>query len=247
MLPLGTVAIRLVIALVLGALVGFERERGERAAGVRTLALVSLGSALIIIVSAFGFADILGTPNVVLDPSRIAAQVVTGIGFLGAGTILFRKQIVQGLTTAAAIWLVAAVGLACGAGLIWEALITTTLALIVLAGLRPIERRVFPRKLSHMVRLRVESDEAVGQVMRDVHTISVERGIAIDAIELRPNREGQVIQLRCRSRDSAVLVQALSAMQELPDVAGLRADIRGEQVQDARSAGAQETHPASPA
>ncbi|HLJ80756.1 MAG TPA: MgtC/SapB family protein [Ktedonobacterales bacterium] len=247
MLPLGTVAIRLVVALVLGALVGFERERGERAAGIRTLALVSLGSALIIIVSAFGFADILGTPNVVLDPSRVAAQVVSGIGFLGAGTILFRKQIVQGLTTAAAIWLVAAVGLACGAGLIWEALITTALALLVLAGLRPIERRIFPRKRSHMVRLRVESDEAVGQVMREVHAICVERGIAIDAIELRPNREGQVVQLRCRSRDSAILVQALSAMQELPDVAGLRADIRGEQVQDARNAGAQEAHPASPA
>lgn len=241
MISLGTVAVRLVVALVLGALVGLERERGERAAGIRTLSLVSLGSALIIIVSAFGFADILGTKFVTLDPSRIAAQVVSGIGFLGAGTILLRKQIVRGLTTAAAIWLVAAVGLACGAGMIWEAIITTALALLVLAGLHPIERRIFPRKQPHMVRLRVTSDEAVGQVMREVHTICVERGIAIDAIVLRPDRDGQMVQLTCRSSDSAVLVRALSAMQQLPCVVGLRADIRGEQVRDA---GAQEPHPA---
>ncbi|MGH2510732.1 MAG: MgtC/SapB family protein, partial [Ktedonobacteraceae bacterium] len=88
MLSLQTAVVRLTLALVLGALVGLERERGERAAGIRTHALVALGSCLIMLVSAFGFADILSTPSVTLDPSRIAAQVVSGIGFLGAGTIL---------------------------------------------------------------------------------------------------------------------------------------------------------------
>src|ERR1044072_4377115 len=92
---------RLLVASVLGALVGIERQRLDWAAGLRTHMLVCLGSALIMIVSAFGFKDILGTPNVGLDPSRVAAQVVSGIGFLGAGTILFLKnEVVRGLTTA---------------------------------------------------------------------------------------------------------------------------------------------------
>src|SRR5713226_8179259 len=102
MISIQTALLRLGLALVLGALVGFERERDEKAAGLRTHALVALGSSLFMIVSAFGFADILGTRDVVLDPSRIAAQVVSGIGFLGAGTILQRKEIIKGLTTAAA-------------------------------------------------------------------------------------------------------------------------------------------------
>src|SRR5690242_20128477 len=129
MISLQTALLRLGLALLFGALVGLERERGERAAGLRTLALVALGSCLVMIVSTFGFADILGTRDVVLDPSRIAAQVVSGIGFLGAGTILLRKEIVKGLTTAAAIWVVAAIGLACGAGLLLEASFATLLTI----------------------------------------------------------------------------------------------------------------------
>ncbi|MDN3513575.1 MAG: MgtC/SapB family protein [Candidatus Brocadia sp.] len=112
------IVIRLVAAAFLGGLVGFERERLNLAAGLRTYMLVCLGSALVIIVSAFGFNDILGTPSVVLDPSRIAAQVISGIGFLGAGTILFLwQEIIRGLTTAAGLWAVAAIGLAIGSGL----------------------------------------------------------------------------------------------------------------------------------
>ena len=142
MISVQTALLRLGLALVLGACVGFERERGERAAGLRTHALVALGSSLVMIVSAFGFADILGMPNVTLDPSRIAAQVVSGIGFIGAGTILLRKEIVKGLTTAAAIWVVAAIGLACGAGLLLEALIATIFTIAVLTLLQPLRQRV---------------------------------------------------------------------------------------------------------
>src|SRR5436853_5744757 len=121
MISLQTALLRLGSALLLGALVGLERERGERAAGLRTHALVALGACLVMIVSVLGFAD-----------SRIAAQVVSGIGFLGAGTILLRKEVVKGLTTAAAIWIVAAIGLACGVGLLLEAIFTTVLTISVL-------------------------------------------------------------------------------------------------------------------
>ena len=107
---------RLLLAAVLGSLIGFERERMSWAAGLRTHMLVSVGSALIMIVSSFGFADILDNPHVILDPSRVAAQVVSGIGFLGAGSILLRGEVIRGLTTAASLWSVAAVGLAIGGG-----------------------------------------------------------------------------------------------------------------------------------
>ena len=112
--------IRLLSAALLGSVIGLERERILWAAGIRTHMLVCVGSCLIMIVSQYGFANVLTEKNVVLDPSRIAAQVVSGIGFLGAGSILARGEIVKGLTTAASIWTVAAIGLAVGGGLYLE-------------------------------------------------------------------------------------------------------------------------------
>jgi putative Mg2+ transporter-C (MgtC) family protein len=117
-------AARLVLAAILGGAVGFERRQAEKPAGVRTLALVSMGSALFTLISAFGFG--LG------DPSRIAAQVVTGIGFLGAGTIMRIGADVRGLTTAASIWLVAAVGMAAGTGMYILSVVGAVLALTII-------------------------------------------------------------------------------------------------------------------
>jgi len=111
MLPDTDILIRLLLAAVLGSLIGFERERLLWAAGIRTHMLVCVGACLFMIVSAYGFAPVLG-PNIVLDPSRVAAQVVSGIGFLGAGAILARGEIVKGLTTAASIWTVGIMGAA---------------------------------------------------------------------------------------------------------------------------------------
>jgi uncharacterized membrane protein YhiD involved in acid resistance len=229
-LPLGTTALRLSIALVLGAIIGAERERIERAAGIRTHALVCLGSALIIIVSAFGFADILGTRDVVLDPSRIAAQVVSGIGFLGAGAILLRKEVVKGLTTAAGIWLVAGIGLACGAGLLWEAVITAALALVVLAGLRPVERRLFPRRSQHAVRLRVAPSASVGRLIAEAYRVFAEAGVTIDTFELHATRRGQLLEVRCRTADAGALLRAVGPLHDHADVIAIRTDIRGETV-----------------
>jgi putative Mg2+ transporter-C (MgtC) family protein len=132
---------RLVMAALLGSVIGFERERLSWAAGLRTHMLVCVGSALIMIVSAYGFADVLSGEHVVLDPSRMAAQVVSGIGFLGAGSILLRGEIVRGLTTAASLWSVAAIGLAVGGGLYTASIAATVIILIILAGIKPLERR----------------------------------------------------------------------------------------------------------
>jgi putative Mg2+ transporter-C (MgtC) family protein len=111
------------------------------------------------IVSAFGFADILGTPRVILDPSRIAAQVVSGIGFLGAGSILLRGEVVRGLTTAASLWTVAAIGLAVGGGLYVEAVAATVVILIILAGIKPLEERMGQRHQHHELILQAEKGE----------------------------------------------------------------------------------------
>jgi putative Mg2+ transporter-C (MgtC) family protein len=137
------ILIRLLLAAVLGAVIGVNRGRLEWAAGLRTHMLVSVGAALAMIVSAFGFADVLHRPDIVLDPSRIAAQVISGVGFLGAGTILFlqREQVIRGLTTAAGLWAVSAIGLAAGSGMFFAATIATAVIWVILALLKPIERR----------------------------------------------------------------------------------------------------------
>lgn len=123
-------ALRLVVAGILGVLIGLEREYRAKEAGYRTHFLVAVGSALLMIVSQHGFDGMLGKEGVGLDPSRIAAQIVTGIGFIGAGTIILNRQIVRGLTTAAGIWATAGIGMCAGAGMYALAISATVLTLI---------------------------------------------------------------------------------------------------------------------
>lgn len=151
MLDWKEILIRLSVAALFGALIGLERERKDWAAGMRTHMMVSVGSCLIMIVSGYGFMDVLsrGADNITLDPSRVAAQVVSGIGFIGAGTILFiKKGIVRGLTTAAGLWTVAAIGLATGGGMYIAAGATTVIALIILFAIQPLEKYV-TKKFKH--------------------------------------------------------------------------------------------------
>lgn len=124
--------LRLLAATAMGAAIGIEREYHAKEAGLRTHLLVALGSCLFMILSVYGFDFMLGHDHVSYDPSRIASQVVTGIGFIGAGTIILQKQVVRGLTTAAGLWVTAAIGLACGNGMYWIALITTVVVLVSL-------------------------------------------------------------------------------------------------------------------
>lgn len=127
-----TMIIRLLLATALGAFIGIEREYHAKEAGLRTHLLVGLGACLFMILSIYGFDFMLDKDHVSFDPSRIASQVVTGIGFIGAGTIILQKQMVRGLTTAAGLWATAAIGLACGAGMYVVAVVSTAIVLISL-------------------------------------------------------------------------------------------------------------------
>jgi putative Mg2+ transporter-C (MgtC) family protein len=130
-------------AFLLSAAIGLEREVRHKSAGLRTYTLVGTTAALFLLVSKHGFMDVLAKELVVLDPSRVAAQIVTGIGFIGAGLIFVQGDRVKGLTTAATVWLVTAVGMACGAGLLLLAL-AVTLAYFVVAFVFPVVLRLLP-------------------------------------------------------------------------------------------------------
>lgn len=156
-------------------MLGFERELHEREAGLRTHLMVAIGAALFTIVSAYGFADVLGSsgPSVLvrLDPSRIAAQVVTGIGFLGAGAIIRQGIGVRGLTTAASLWVAAAIGMAAGAGYWAGAVIATALGLVVLWPLRHVTRALVARFRGgeEVVVVELEEGRPVGTVLDGVN------------------------------------------------------------------------------
>jgi len=160
------ILLRLVLAAVFGAAIGLERERKEWAAGMRTHMMVCVGATLFMLVSAYGFSGILGTPDVVLDPSRIAAQVVSGIGFIGAGTILFQKQgTIRGLTTASGMWTVAAIGLATGGGMYFAAAVATVLAIIILWVLQPVEKSFASRFVQRSISVTTTGREQSVQVI----------------------------------------------------------------------------------
>ena len=144
-----TFILRLSLATLLGAVIGFEREYHAKEAGVRTHLLVALGACLFMILSVYGFDFMLDRDHVSFDPSRIASQVVTGIGFIGAGTIILQKQMVRGLTTAAGLWVTAAIGLACGNGMFIIAAVTTVIVLVSL-GLINVYLPYFSQKERHI-------------------------------------------------------------------------------------------------
>jgi putative Mg2+ transporter-C (MgtC) family protein len=161
---------------------------------------VSLGSALITVASTYGFESALSLSSEMrLDPAHVAAQIVSGIGFLGAGAILLRKDLIRGLTTGAAIWLVAGIGLACRAGLLFEAGFATLCALVLLVVVTPVERRLFPRRRAHVVQLRLESGAATGRVVEQIYAIFGCLGLPIDSIESHWRRHNQMVGVCCRA------------------------------------------------
>lgn len=216
--------LRLAIAVALGSLVGIERQRYDWAAGLRTHMLVCLGSALMMIVSAFGFSDILGTHNVTLDPSRIAAQVVSGIGFLGAGTILFLKnEVIKGLTTAAGLWAVAGVGLAVGSGLYLAAITTTILILIILILVKPYKKRLSRVMKRNEIELLVDRDSGC---LTQIHTAAKDNNFNFSQIIIQEieNSNTDIIQIKFNRLDkSDTLLSILEVFQQLPCVQEARA------------------------
>ncbi len=177
-------AAELGLALVLSAVIGLEREVRQKSAGLRTHTLVGVGAALFMLISKYGFTDVLEPGRVILDPSRVAAQIVTGVGFLGAGLIFVRRDSVRGLTTAAAIWVTAAVGAASGAGLPVLAALTTVIYFVVALAFPMITRRL-PRSSTAISALRVRYPDGRG-ILRDVLREATERGFAIDSVSTEP-------------------------------------------------------------
>lgn len=158
--------VELFVAFGLTALIGLEREIQGKSAGLRTQTIVGTAAALILLVSKYGFQDVLQADLVVVDPSRVAAQIVSGIGFLGAGIIIFRRGSVHGLTTAAAVWESAAIGMAAGSGLLLLACTVTAMHFLIVLGFMPLARRLTAR-LSGSVRLHVTYEDGRG-VLRAV-------------------------------------------------------------------------------
>ena len=215
------VLLRLALAAVLGAAIGLEREIRERGAGLRTHLLVSLGSALFTIVSAYGFHSFLasGASVVRADPTRIAAQIVTGIGFLGAGAIIRQGLSVRGLTTAATLWVVAAIGLAAGAGYYSAAVVTTVLVLVSLWPLRILAYRIFLRYRPERERLLV--DLAPGRSAAPVLAAVEEAGGRIESFAVTGDDERRSVALEVDLPEEARLSTA-SAVSELDGVRGIR-------------------------
>lgn len=207
---------RLLAAGLLGTVVGLDREYRAKDAGFRTHFLVSLGSALFMIVSKYGFSDILGDRAVGLDPSRIAAQVVSGIGFIGAGTIIFHRQIVRGLTTAASLWATAGIGMASGAGMLGIAAAATLLTLIGLEALSPLFRSLGTRRT--LIVFSAPDQTTVKELFDRIR--SEDYLILSYEMVAQPGEKGTVFRVTTiikarRSRDDGGYVRLL---QESPDI-----------------------------
>ena len=171
--------LRLFVAAMLGGVIGLEREYRAKEAGFRTHFLVALGSGLFMILSQFGFDDVLGHyERVSLDPSRIASQVVTGIGFIGAGTIIFQKHVVRGLTTAAGLWVTSAIGMTAGAGMYVLSIATTVLVLLCLEALYFILQHFGTRNIT--VTFSTPKEENIQPVLQRLR----DKEIIIDSYEM---------------------------------------------------------------
>ncbi len=196
---------RLLIALALSTVIGFEREFRQKSAGLRTHALVGTGAALFTIVSQYGFADVIGH-DVVLDPSRVAAQIVSGIGFIGGGLIFVRRDSVRGLTTAAGVWITAAVGMAAG-GNLWLLATVATAIYLVISYLYPWITARLPASRSAPSQLQLTYADGRG-VLRDLVRSCGDHGFAVSDLSVQHTREAEdgeravTIALEVRGRGS---------------------------------------------
>ncbi|MEK8132257.1 MgtC/SapB family protein [Paenibacillus filicis] len=216
------ITLRLLLSMLLGGLIGFEREQSSRAAGLRTHMLVCLGSTLIMLLSIYGFSDFTRLDHVQRDPARLAAQVISGIGFLGAGTILYTGKSITGLTTAASLWVVAAIGLAIGAGFYYASGLACLFALISLFGLHVVEKRYMAHKRTHSLRLEAAD---IPSLLGRVSHLLASRGCDIKKWSVeeipgeQPDRMIQItLELRLTKKTSPA-----QTIEELLGIDGIRA------------------------
>lgn len=219
-LSLAELALRIGLAAALGAAIGLERELREREAGLRTHLLVSLGAALFTLVSAYGFSDwsFSTRSGVVFDPTRIAAQIVTGVGFLGAGAIIRQGLTIRGLTTAATLWAVAAIGMAVGAGYYSAAILTTAVVLVSLWPLRIVAFRLFVRFRPEERPLEIEL--APGASAQPVLAAVEKLGADVESFQLERSRDGLLVVFRAAFPEDAR--DALARLADLEDVRAVR-------------------------
>jgi putative Mg2+ transporter-C (MgtC) family protein len=222
------ILLRLAVALLLGAVVGFEREQKEHAAGLRTLALVSLGCALFTIVSAYGFLELLTTPHTTIDPTRIASYIVAGIGFLGGGTIFLSRQNekVKGLTTAATIWVIAAVGIACGIGMILEALVTTGMVLFILFLLPLGERVILPPPSSNIRHIHLRVAAISGQLISDIYDTCTDNKVIIDKLNVVHEKDENEIGIICRIPNQETIAKVIGDLHSLTGIKNIEANVQ---------------------
>lgn len=213
---------RVVLAAALGGSIGLERELREREAGLRTHLLVSVGAALFTMVSAYAWTDwhFSNREGIVFDPTRIAAQVVTGIGFLGAGAIIRQGLSVRGLTTAATLWVVAAIGMASGIGYYEAAVVTTALVLISLWPLRILAYRLSARVRPEEGRLAVDLPAGASAV--SVLEAIEGAGADVSALEFEEEGDRRRVDVRVRLESGRSAAELIDALAQSQDVRGAR-------------------------
>jgi putative Mg2+ transporter-C (MgtC) family protein len=216
------ISIRLFLALFLGGLIGIEREANSHAAGLRTHILVCVGSALIMLLSMYGFSEFVNETNVRIDPSRLAAQVISGIGFLGAGTILFNGRSITGLTTAASLWVVAGIGLAIGAGFYYASVLTCVMVLVSLWILNKVEQKYFGGKKIHTLKIHaIDQPGSLGLISTllgskhiNIRKISMEEVVGDDVKTIQ-------MTFMISMPKSSVMLTMLEDISKLPGVIGV--------------------------
>jgi putative Mg2+ transporter-C (MgtC) family protein len=226
---------RMILSVVLGGLIGLEREWSNHAAGLRTHILVCVGSTTIMLLSIYGFNDFIIEPNVRIDPARLAAQVISGIGFLGAGAIMRTGATVSGLTTAASIWVVAAIGLSVGAGFYYVSILAAILVLFCLFVLNHWERYLLRKRRQKEYTLCVSSKPESVNLVFDKLT---ELKIHIRTIQMIPGQEraevnsynGEVsLGISIKVQNDKSLTDILKTLISLPDVIGIEPNVHTNQ------------------
>lgn len=222
-------------ALLLSVCIGVEREFRQKNAGLRTHTLVGLSAALFVLVSKYGFNDVIRTGMIVLDPSRIAAQIVSGIGFLGAGLIFVRKDAVRGLTTAASVWVTAAIGAAAGAGLVLLAAETTVIYLVIVEGVLRLLSHRMSRSYGSASALQIRYLDGRG-VLRCLLQAVTDRGFTVDELSTeslgRRTRQDSgaedartaepMVEVTLRVHGKDPVSELATALSEIDDVASVR-------------------------
>jgi putative Mg2+ transporter-C (MgtC) family protein len=214
------------LAFVVSASIGLEREVRQKSAGLRTYTLVGFSSALIMLVSKYGFTNILDSGRVVLDPSRIAAQIVSGIGFIGGGLIFVRKDIVRGLTTAATVWLTASVRMACGAGLPVLAVAVTVGHFVVVFVFPAVERRL-PKSRWAPSSLQISYQEGRG-VLRTILAVCTQQEFSVSRFQVERQPAHLADESRAVDRDHYVEQdEARASGAQRTGIVTLQVEIRG--------------------